>query len=70
MNAREMTTEELLRMGDEEIDFSDIPESEADFFASCFKTKYDPYLRLAVGYASLPQIREGIPKLVECVIET
>ena len=70
MNTREMTTEELLRMRDEEIDFSDIPESEADFFPSCFKTKYDPYLRLAFGYASLAQIREGIPKLAECVMET
>ena len=29
-----------------------------------------PYLRLAFGYATLAQIREGIPKLAECVMAT
>ena len=28
-----------------------------------------PYLRLAFGYATLDQIREGIPLLAECVLE-
>ena len=36
MNTREKTTEELLRMGDGEIDFSDIPELEEDFFQNAY----------------------------------
>ena len=29
-----------------------------------------PYLRLAFGYTELDEIREGIPKLAACVMET
>ena len=49
MNTREMTTEELLRMGDEEIDFSDIPESEADFFVRCLRRNMTPTCASRLG---------------------
>ena len=49
MNTREMTTEELLRMGDEEIDFSDIPESEADFLQAVLRRNMTPTCASRLG---------------------
>ena len=49
MNTREMTTEELLRMRDEEIDFSDIPESEADFLQAVLRRNMTPTCASRLG---------------------
>ena len=54
------------------IECEQIAESRGIDYATgkAFHVHHDdvPYLRLAFGYASLAQIREGIPKLAECVM--
>ena len=56
------------------IECEQIAESRGIDYATgkAFHVHHDdvPYLRLAFGYASLAQIREGIPKLAECVMAT